>query len=88
MASRSSIPARKEVNAFFFFYFFDTFADRLKSAMENQNMTPVVLSALAGVSLITVMRWLKGTYEPRHTNLCKVARALNVSADYLCGIEG
>jgi len=75
------------VIAFFFFFFFESFAERLKKAMEKKNMTPIVLAALAGVSLITVERWLNGTYEPRQINLKKVARVLEVPTDYLCDTE-
>ena len=80
-------PRRKEVIAFFLFFFFDAFADRLKSAMQEQNMDAKTLAYLAGVATITVERWLNSIYEPRHKNLRAVTRALGVSAEYLCGKE-
>lgn len=55
--------------------------------MKKLGIGPHDLALLAGVSSVTVKRWLCGTYEPRHVNLPKVARALNVSTDYLCGID-
>ncbi|MGM9915791.1 helix-turn-helix domain-containing protein [Anaerotignum sp.] len=72
---------------FFFFFFPNLFSERLAHAMEKQNMDAKSLATLTDVSPTTVRRWLNGTYEPRHINLPKVARVLNVSADYLCGIE-
>ena len=71
---------------FFFFFFDDPFVERLTHAMEKQDLTPETLALRTGVSLATVHRWLDGTYKPRFVNLPKVARALNVSADYLCSI--
>lgn len=85
MASRSSIPGQRGVIAFFFFFF--TFAEQLKSAMENQGLDSIALAEMVGVSVVTVKRWLNGTYEPRHENLPKIARELNVSTDYLHGKE-
>ena len=55
--------------------------------MEKQNMDTETLSTLSDVSLITVKLWLRGAYEPRHVNLPKIARVLNVSADYLSRTE-
>ncbi|QNO17724.1 helix-turn-helix transcriptional regulator [Caproicibacterium amylolyticum] len=55
--------------------------------MENQNIDNKTLSTRSNVSLITVQRWLRGMYEPRHATLPKIANVLNVSTDYLCCIE-
>jgi len=72
---------------FFFFFFYSIFSERLKHAMKKQNITPAALAAKSDVFLVTVKRWLNGSYEPRHINLCKIACELNISADYLCGLE-
>ena len=86
MAPRSNIPGRKEVIVMFFFFFFfpNLFSERLAHAMEKQNMDANALALLADVSPTTVQRWLNGTYKPRHVNLPKIARALQVPADFLC----
>ena len=55
--------------------------------MENQGLDSIALAKMVGVSVVTVKRWLNGTYEPRHENLPKIARELNVSTDYLHGKE-
>lgn len=71
---------------FFFFFFWEfpnILSERLTHAMEKMNMDVSTLALLAGVSVVTVKRWLNGTYEPRHENLPKIARELNVSTDYL-----
>jgi transcriptional regulator with XRE-family HTH domain len=74
------------VIAFFFFFPRSEFSERLTHAMENRSINYEKLSVQIGVSPITVKRWIHGTFEPRHKNLPKIAHALSVSADYLCGI--
>ena len=72
---------------FFFFFFWEfpnILSERLTHAMEKMNMDVSTLALLAGVSVVTVKRWLNGTYEPRHENLPKLICALQVPADYLC----
>ena len=68
---------------FFFWEFPNILSERLTHAMEKMNMDVSTLALLAGVSVVTVKRWLNGTYE----NLPKIARELNVSTDYLHGKE-
>ncbi|WP_442871380.1 helix-turn-helix domain-containing protein [Anaerotignum sp. MB30-C6] len=55
--------------------------------MEKLGMDPKTLAMLSDVSTVTVQRWLRGTYEPRHANLPKIAHVLKVSTDYLCCLE-
>lgn len=80
---------RKGVIAFFYYYFFfprSVFSERLNHAMEVRGTDIAKLSVQTEVSPVTVKRWMHGTFEPRHKNLPKIAGALRVSADYLCGI--
>ncbi|MBE6721638.1 MAG: helix-turn-helix transcriptional regulator [Ruminococcaceae bacterium] len=67
-----------------FFFFFDTFSMRLRISMEKQHIDIKTLSTRSDVSMVTVKRWLRGMYEPRHATLPKIANVLNVSTDYLC----
>ena len=72
---------------FFFFFFWEfpnILSERLTHAMEKMNMDVSTLALLAGVSVVTVKRWLNGTHQPRHVNLPKLICALQVPADYLC----
>ena len=69
---------------FFFLEFPNILSERLTHAMEKMNMDVSTLALLAGVSVVTVKRWLNGTYQPRHVNLPKLICALQVPADYLC----
>ncbi len=52
--------------------------------MENQGIDSIALAEMVGVSVVTVKRWLNGTYKPRYMNLPKIVRALQVPADFLC----
>ena len=81
-------PQSKGVITMFFFFFFLEFpnilSERLTHAMEKMNMDVSTLALLVGASVVTVKRWLNGTYQPRHVNLPKLICALQVPADYLC----
>ena len=72
---------------FFFFFFWEfpnILSERLTHAMEKMNMDVSTLAEMVGVSVVTVKRWLNGTYQPRHVTLPKLICALQVPADYLC----
>ena len=69
---------------FFFWEFPNILSERLTHAMEKMNMDVSTLAEMVGVSVVTVKRWLNGTYQPRHVNLPKLICALQVPADYLC----
>jgi len=58
--------------------------NRLKQTRETLGLTQQELADLAGVSLRTITRW-EGQ-SSNEDNLFQVARALNVSADYLLGL--
>lgn len=87
--SLTAFPLKKGVIAFYYYYYYfqqPKFSERLTRTMENRGIGSSELSLQVGVSPVTVKRWILGTFEPRHKNLPKIAGALCVSADYLCGI--
>lgn len=53
--------------------------------MEEKNLTQKELSGLSGISEPSLCRYLKGQIEPRMDIIQNLARALNVSVDYLLG---
>ena len=60
------------------------FRENLKSEMEYQKMTTRRLSELSGVNKRTIDHYLMSSpQEPGVSNAVKIARALNVSAEYL-----
>ena len=61
---------------------------KIKEAMSEQNINNKILAERIGVSPSMITRYLNGESEISEKNLCKIAYVLNVSVDYLCGMEG
>lgn len=60
---------------------------RLRKAMEVAGMRGKDLARSLGVHYVTVSRWLHGATEPCIEELVAIARTLNVSVDYLVGMD-
>ena len=70
----------------------DTFLDqmpirRLQLAFKKSGMTQVQLAKATGITKSTISRYLQGEFEPKTSALIKLASALNVSVEYLMGME-
>ena len=61
--------------------------DRLQSARERAGMTREELAEKVGKSYVTVGTWERGARKPKAEMLPVLASALNVSVDYLLGID-
>ena len=55
-----------------------TFAQRLKSAMENRSVTMYRLAKDLGVHQTTIKNWLEGKGEPRISEIQAIADTLGV----------
>lgn len=64
-----------------------TFAQRLRSERDRQEMSVEALADKAQVKSRTVERWEAGETEPRIDYAARVASVLGVSLDWLAGIE-
>lgn len=64
-----------------------SFANRLKHAMDEKNMTQAELSALSGIGKPSISQYLSGKNEPKQHNIKKLAEALQVSESFLDGTE-
>lgn len=62
-------------------------AQRLKSLLENQEMTVQELAVKAGVTEAAILRYINGERIPRGAILLNVANALGVSAGQITGKE-
>ncbi|AZK44800.1 helix-turn-helix domain-containing protein [Paenibacillus lentus] len=62
------------------------FAERLKSIMEEKNMSQTELSDLTGIGKSSISQYLSGKNEPNQKRIEKFADALNCSTAYLNGI--
>lgn len=66
----------------------DTFAGRLKWALEKSGMKPTDLSSITGIGKSSISRYLKGEYIPKQKKLTQIATVLNVSEGWLLtGVE-
>ena len=60
---------------------------RIRTARIQAGYTQEDVAEKVGVSRTAVSQWEIGDIEPKISNLIAVAEALNVSTDYLLGIE-
>jgi transcriptional regulator with XRE-family HTH domain len=63
------------------------FGSRLVAAREGRDFTAAHLANLTGVRKGRISLWENGHQEPSADNIRKLALALNVTADYLLGIN-
>lgn len=60
-----------------------SFAQRLKAARERRDFSQVQLVNLAGIDQAQLSHYEGGRREPSADNLRKLARALDIRADFL-----
>jgi transcriptional regulator with XRE-family HTH domain len=65
----------------------DTFAVRLLRAQSRANLTQAQLAAAAGTCSSVIHHFQQGKFTPNFKTLIALAKALDVSTDYLCGLE-
>ena len=63
------------------------FGQRVKQELKVQNKKQVELARYLSVQKSTLSEWLNGNNEPPMKTIVDIARYLNVSTDYLLGIE-
>lgn len=61
--------------------------NRIKAAREETGITQEELAEHVGISRAAVARYESGEIEPKIKNLVAIATRLNVTTDYLLGIE-
>lgn len=62
-------------------------AERIKSAREKNNLTQADLGKKLGVSRAGVNAWEMGISIPSTKNLVELTKILNVTSDYILGID-
>lgn len=65
----------------------DTIASRMKEAMLLRNITQADLIKATGITKSSISSYINGKYEPKHDNIYKIAKALNVSESWLMGFD-
>ena len=61
---------------------------QIKLCRKNKNVSQAKLAKSIGVGFMTVSRWENGKTDISGIHLRAIAKALNVSADFLLGING
>ncbi|KRL49022.1 transcription regulator [Lactiplantibacillus paraplantarum DSM 10667] len=61
------------------------FADRLKEAMQQANLTSAQLAKQTGIGRSSISQWLSNKYVAKHDKVTALATVLNVSPDWLLG---
>lgn len=65
----------------------DSFANRLKYAMNDNKINLSKLSMITNISKPLISNYLSGNYKAKQQNLYKLAKALNVSPTWLMGFD-
>lgn len=63
-----------------------TVRTRLRAALEYRGMTTTDLQWRARIDKKTLSRWADGIHEPKLSSIAALCRALDISADWLCGL--
>lgn len=62
-------------------------ADRLREAMNMRNKKQVDLERETGINRSAISRYLSGEYEPKNKPIYELAKALDVSEQWLMGYD-
>ncbi len=65
----------------------DTIAGRINQVMEILQMKPADIVKSSGISKSSLSYYMAGKLEPKQKNLCKIAKALRVSEQWLQGYD-
>jgi len=64
----------------------ETLGERIQNALDVRGMTQADLARKSGLSTGLIAQIVSGrTKDPKFTNVVKIARALDVSLEYLAG---
>ena len=64
-----------------------TFSKRLKIAMLFSDLNQKELAEKANITPASITAYTQGTKNPTMETLVRIADVLNISTDWLCGIE-
>lgn len=65
----------------------NTFAERIKILMEENNLNYVQMAKKTGISKSVIRDWATEGHYPNSFNLMIVAEVFNVSCDWLLGMS-
>ena len=62
-------------------------AERIRNARKLMSLSQQGLAQKLGVSFMTIRRWEASEVQPRYDEINRLAKELNVSVEYLMGLE-
>lgn len=65
----------------------ELFANRLNETIEALGVSTAEIARMVGVNQYSVKGWRTGRNMPDGYNVAKICKALNVSADWLLGLD-
>lgn len=65
----------------------DGFGERLKKAIADKNITQKEFATRLGTTEAAVSRYIKSNRTPRGVTLAKIANELDVTTDWLLGVD-
>lgn len=65
----------------------DTFANRLRIAMKNNNIRAADLSRKTNISKTQISNWLSGKYKAKQDSIYILSKVLNVDEGWLMGFD-
>ena len=65
----------------------EIFGNRVKQELKQQNKKQIDLARYLGVQKSTLSEWLNNNNEPSMQAIVDIAKYLNVTTDYLLGLE-
>ena len=65
----------------------EEFAGRLKTAIDRKQIKQVELAEMIGVTTANMSNYVRGKSFPPIDTLAEIAKKLDVSLDWLCGID-
>ncbi|MBE6765505.1 MAG: helix-turn-helix domain-containing protein [Ruminococcaceae bacterium] len=65
----------------------ESFAARLREALEWRSMKPAHLSAACGINKSTISQYLSGRYEAKHERIIELAQILGCDPMWLAGYD-
>lgn len=67
--------------------FMNNFSQKLKTAMHDKEISAAELSRRTGISKARISQYTSGKFFPKTDAVIKISDALNISRNYLLGIE-
>ena len=65
----------------------DIFTNRLNKLLKENDITRYRLAKDLSCSKSTILYWCDGKFEPKATEIRKIAEYFDVTTDYLLGLE-